>query len=151
MFASIGITKGVETLESNELRKAGLKVTLPRVKILDILEGSDSRHQSAEDVYKALLDSGEDIGLATVYRVLTQFESAGLVVRHHFEGTHSVFELDKGRHHDHIVCVKCGRIEEFVDEVIEKRQRKIAERAGFLMTDHSMYIYGICPDCKSTH
>lgn len=124
---------------------------MPRLRILEILEHSGQRHMSAEDVYKALLDAGEDVGLATVYRVLTQFESAGLVVRHHFEGTHSVFELDEGRHHDHIVCVKCGRIEEFMDEVIEKRQRKIAEDAGFAMTDHSMYIYGICPECKSRH
>ena len=106
---------------------------------------------SAEDVYKALLDAGEDVGLATVYRVLTQFETAGLVVRHNFEGTHSVFELDVGPHHDHIVCVSCGKIEEFIDEVIEKRQRRIAEKAGFKMTDHSMYIYGICPNCKSKH
>ena len=103
-------------MESSDLRKAGLKVTLPRMKILDILEGSGVRHQSAEDVYKVLLEMGEDIGLTTVYRVLTQFESAGLVKRHHFEGGHSVFELNQGDHHDHILCVKCGRVDEFVDE-----------------------------------
>lgn len=136
-------------MESNELRKAGLKVTLPRVKILDILEGSDSRHQSAEDVYKALLDTGEDIGLATVYRVLTQFEAAGLVKRHHFEGGHSVFELNAGAHHDHILCVKCGRVDEFVDETIEQRQQAIATDLGYEMTDHCLYMYGVCRDCRS--
>ena len=111
-------------MESSELRKAGLKVTLPRMKILDILEHTSSRHQSAEDVYKALLDTGEDFGLATVYRVLTQFEAAGLVTRHHFEGGHSIFELNEGSHHDHSVCVKCGQVDEFIDETIEKRQRQ---------------------------
>jgi len=134
-------------LESSELRKAGLKVTLPRMKILDILEASASRHQSAEDVYKALLDSGEDIGLATVYRVLTQFEAAGLVKRHHFEEGHSVFELNEGSHHDHILCVKCGRVDEFVEEVIEQRQQAIASELGYEMTDHSLTMYGICPTC----
>lgn len=104
---------------------------------------------SAEDLYKALLESGEDIGLATVYRVLTQFEGAGLVNRHRFEGGHSVFELDHGRHHDHMVCVECGRVDEFVDEVIEERQRAIAARLDYEMTDHSLYIYGICPACRS--
>ncbi len=136
-------------MESQDLRKAGLKVTLPRMKILEILESQDtSRHMSAEDVYKALLEAGEDIGLATVYRVLTQFEAAGLVSRHHFEGGHSVFELEQGRHHDHIVCVKCGRVDEFMDEVIEERQKTIASKAGYEMTDHSLYIYGICADCR---
>ena len=136
-------------MESSELRKAGLKVTLPRMKILDILESSGSvRHQSAEDVYKALLDSGEDIGLATVYRVLTQFESAGLVKRHHFEGGHSVFELNQGSHHDHILCVKCGRVDEFVDETIEQRQKDIAKELGYEMTDHCLYMYGICSKCR---
>ncbi len=133
---------------TQELRKAGLKATLPRLKILDILERNSSRHMSAEDVYKALLDSGEDVGLATVYRVLTQFESAGLVARHHFEGGTSVFELDEGTHHDHLLCVKCGRVEEFVDEVIEKRQKAIAADHGFTITDHSLYIYGVCSDCQ---
>ena len=135
--------------ESNHLRQAGLKVTLPRMKILEMLEGSETRHLSAEDVYKLLLESGEEIGLATVYRVLTQFESAGLVTRHHFEGGHSMFELNEGDHHDHILCVKCGRVDEFVDETIEQRQRQIAQDAGYEITDHSLYIYGICPDCRS--
>jgi len=136
-------------LESSELRKAGLKVTLPRMKILDILEHTSSRHQSAEDVYKALLDTGEDIGLATVYRVLTQFEAAGLVSRHHFEGGHSVFELNEGNHHDHIVCVKCGQVDEFIDETIEKRQKAIAADLGYELTDHSLYMYGICKKCQA--
>jgi Fur family ferric uptake transcriptional regulator len=136
-------------LESSELRKAGLKVTLPRMKILDILEHTSSRHQSAEDVYKALLDTGEDIGLATVYRVLTQFEAAGLVTRHHFEGGHSVFELNEGSHHDHIVCVKCGQVDEFIDETIEKRQKAIAADLGYELTDHCLYMYGICKKCQA--
>lgn len=135
-------------MESQDLRNVGLKVTLPRMKILELLESSSQRHMSAEDLYKALLDSGEDIGLATVYRVLTQFETAGLVTRHHFEGGHSMFELNEGNHHDHIVCVRCGRVDEFVDEVIEARQQHIADGAGYEMTDHSLYIYGICPDCR---
>ena len=136
-------------MESSELRKAGLKVTLPRMKILDILEHTSSRHQSAEDVYKALLDTGEDIGLATVYRVLTQFEAAGLVSRHHFEGGHSVFELNEGNHHDHIVCVKCGQVDEFIDETIEKRQKAIAADLGYELTDHCLYMYGICRKCQA--
>jgi Fur family ferric uptake transcriptional regulator len=136
--------------ENQELRNAGLKVTLPRVKILEILERSNPRHISAEDMYKALLDSGEDIGLATVYRVLTQFETAGLVTRHHFEGGHSVFELNQGTHHDHILCVKCGRVDEFVDSEIESRQKKIASAKGYEMTDHSLYIYGICASCRKS-
>jgi Fur family ferric uptake transcriptional regulator len=136
-------------LESSELRKAGLKVTLPRMKILDILETTSSRHQSAEDVYKALLESGEDIGLATVYRVLTQFEAAGLVKRHHFEGGHSVFELNEGDHHDHILCVKCGKVDEFNDDTIEKRQKAIAADLGYELTDHCLYMYGICKSCQA--
>lgn len=133
--------------ESQQLKDAGLKITLPRIKVLQILEQSRNHHLSAEAVYKALLESGEDVGLATVYRVLTQFEAAGLVARHNFEGGHSVFELSQGEHHDHLVCVKCGRVEEFVDEVIEQRQKTIAERAHFKMTDHALNIYGICPQC----
>ena len=105
---------------------------------------------TAEDVYKILLETGEDIGLATVYRVLTQFESAGLVTRHHFEGGHSVFELDQGDHHDHILCVKCGRVDEFVDEIIEQHQKDIATRLGYELTDHCLYMYGICSSCKVT-
>ena len=133
--------------ENKELRKAGLKVTLPRVKILQILENSDNKHLSAEDVYKALIGAEEDVGLATVYRVLTQFESAGLVMRHHFEGGHSIFELTSVDHHDHIVCNNCGKVEEFYDEVIEEQQEKIAKKYGFKITDHSMYLYGICQEC----
>ncbi|HAU2401994.1 TPA: ferric iron uptake transcriptional regulator [Legionella pneumophila] len=134
--------------ESQQLKDAGLKITLPRIKVLQILEQSRNHHLSAEEVYKALLESGEDVGLATVYRVLTQFEAAGLVSRHNFEGGHSVFELSQGEHHDHLVCVKCGRVEEFVDEIIEQRQKAIAERAHFKMTDHALNIYGICPQCQ---
>jgi Fur family ferric uptake transcriptional regulator len=137
-------------LESSDLRKAGLKVTLPRMKILDILEGSGARHLSAEDVYKVLLDLGEDIGLTTVYRVLTQFEAAGLVKRHHFEGGHSVFELNQGDHHDHILCVKCGRVDEFVDDIIEQHQKDIAARLGYELTDHCLYMYGICSKCQES-
>lgn len=135
-------------LESEDLKKAGLKATVPRLKILQMLESSKTRHFSADDVYNNLRDSGEEVGLATVYRVLTQFESAGLVIRHHFESGQSVFELNQGHHHDHILCVKCGKVEEFIDETIEERQRLIAEHAGFAMTDHSLYIYGICAECQ---
>ncbi len=135
-------------MENLDLKKAGLKATLPRVKILEILEKNAQRHMSAEDVYKTLLDTGEDVGLATVYRVLTQFEAAGLVARHHFEGGQSVFEINQGEHHDHILCVSCGKVDEFVDETIEQRQRAIAKKAGYEMTDHSLYIYGICNECQ---
>jgi Fur family ferric uptake transcriptional regulator len=134
--------------EGLDLRRAGLKVTHPRVKILHIMENSDKRHMGAEEIYKALLDTGEDVGLATVYRVLTQFESAGLVMRHHFEEGHSVYELNQGEHHDHILCVKCGRVDEFVDETIEERQRAIARKYGYDMTDHYLNIYGVCAECK---
>lgn len=134
-------------MESKDIRAAGLKVTLPRLKILDMLESSRNKHLSAEDMYKALLDDGEEIGLATVYRVLTQFETAGLVNRHHFEGGNSVFELCQDEHHDHILCVKCGRVDEFYDEVIEQRQKAIAEKKGYKMTGHSLYIYGVCKPC----
>lgn len=137
-------------METQDLRDAGLKVTLPRLKILEILEkqSDQDRHLTAEQVYKILLSEDEEIGLATVYRVLTQFEAAGLVCRHHFEGGNSVFELNKGSHHDHIVCMKCGRVDEFADEVIEKRQKAIAKELGYELTDHSLYLYGICSDCK---
>ena len=134
-------------MNNSELKKAGLKVTLPRVKILEILENAKEHHLSAEDVYRILLESSEDIGLATVYRVLTQFEEAGLVIRHNFEGGHSVFELDHGKHHDHLVCVKCGRVEEFIDNIIEERQQEVALKAGYTITDHSLNIYGICGIC----
>ena len=127
--------------QRKELRKAGLKVTLPRLKILEILASSKLRHLSAEDIYKSLLKSGEDIGLATVYRVLTQFESAGLVTRHNFEGGHSVFELDDGDHHDHMVCVETGDVIEFVSDEIEQLQHDIAEKHGFELIDHSLVLY----------
>jgi Fur family ferric uptake transcriptional regulator len=138
-------------LESNELRKAGLKVTLPRLKILEILERSATRHMSAEEIYKSLLDSSEDIGLATVYRVLTQFEAAGLVSRRHFENGMAVFELNHGAHHDHIVCMDCGRVEEFVDPEIESRQNSIAQRLGYKIAEHSLVLYGRCQrqDCPA--
>jgi Fur family ferric uptake transcriptional regulator len=136
-------------MDNTELRKAGLKVTLPRLKILQLLENSTHHHMRVEDVYQALLESGDDVGLATVYRVLTQFEAAGLVKRHYFEGGSSIFELNQGEHHDHLVCVKCGQVIEFVDETIEERQREIALRAGFKMTDHSLNIYGLCRDCSA--
>jgi Fur family transcriptional regulator, ferric uptake regulator len=135
-------------LDNIHLKKAGLKITLPRVKILQILESSPDHHLSAEDVYKILIESGDDVGLATVYRVLTQFEEAKLVVRHNFSEGHSVFELDHGAHHDHLVCVKCGRVDEFLDDVIEERQRQVAKKAGFAITDHNLNIYGICRDCQ---
>ncbi len=131
-------------MENQDLRKAGLKVTLPRMKILEILERSTQQHLSAEDLYRILLDSDEEIGLATIYRVLTQFEGAGLVMRHHFEGGQAVFELDRGKHHDHLICIKCGKIVEFVNSSIEEQQTKIAEDAGFKITDHSLIIYGEC-------
>ncbi len=138
-------------MESGELRKAGLKVTLPRMKILEILETSETRHMSAEDVYKVLLAAQEEIGLATVYRVLTQFEAAGLVTRHHFEGGHSVFELNQGYHHDHIVCNQCGRVVEFVEETIERCQDSVAQKAGFIIRDHSLIIYGDCTTKNCEH
>ena len=136
------------SMERQDLRKAGLKVTLPRLKVLEILEVTEQRHLSAEDVYKALLESGEEIGLATVYRVLTQFEGAGLVSRLSIDGGHAVFELEDGAHHDHLLCVSCNQIEEFVDDVIEERQHAIAEEKGFQMTEHSLYIYGVCKRCQ---
>lgn len=127
--------------QNQELRKAGLKVTLPRVKILQMLEASDQRHLSAEDVYKQLMEADEDVGLATVYRVLTQFETAGLVERHNFDGGHSVFELDRGDHHDHMVCVETGKVIEFHNEEIEKLQVAIAEKHGYDITGHSLVLY----------
>ena len=126
---------------NKELRKAGLKVTTPRLKILEILENSDNRHLSAEEVYQIFRESGDDVGLATVYRVLTQFESAGLVVRHNFEGGHSVFEMDRGPHHDHMVCVKTGKVVEFQNADIERLQKQIAEAHGFDLVDHSLVLY----------
>ncbi|WP_053979788.1 ferric iron uptake transcriptional regulator [Marinagarivorans algicola] len=128
--------------ENQELRKVGLKVTLPRVKILQMLDQAQERHMSAEDVYKALLEAGEEVGLATVYRVLTQFEQAGLVERHNFDGGHSVFELDSGEHHDHMVCTDTGQVVEFHNDEIEKLQKKVAEELGFELTGHNLVLYG---------
>lgn len=136
-------------MNQTELKKAGLKVTLPRVKILEILANSSERHMSAEDVYKTLLEQSEEIGLATVYRVLTQFEAAGLVERHNFEGGHAVFELDQGHHHDHIVCMKCGKVVEFMDPTIERLQHEIADQNGFKLVDHSLTLYGVCQSCSA--
>lgn len=133
-----------------DLKDVGLKATTPRVRILELLEEGSSQHYSAEEVFKLLKDKGEDIGLATVYRVMTQFEAAGIVCRHRFEDGRAFFELNTGEHHDHIVCMQCGKVEEFVDNVIEQRQREIAEKAGFEMTDHCLYIYGLCSSCKSS-
>ena len=129
-------------METADIKNAGLKVTLPRMKILELLESSDDRHLKAEDIYKMLLDSGEEIALATVYRVLTQFETAGLVTRHHFDGGHAVFEINDGEHHDHLVDISTGRVVEFYDEVIEQRQKEIAARYGFTITEHTMVLYG---------
>lgn len=134
---------------SSDLKNAGLKATLPRLKIINLFETSKLRHMTAEDVYRQLLSEGLDIGLATVYRVLTQFEQAGLLVRHHFESGKAVFELNEGQHHDHIVCISCGRVEEFCDPDIEKRQRRIARDLGFEIREHALYLYAEClkPDC----
>ncbi|NVJ49828.1 MAG: ferric iron uptake transcriptional regulator [Gammaproteobacteria bacterium] len=128
-------------MDNQQLKKAGLKITLPRVKILQILENSDDPHMSAEDVYKALMDADEEVGLATVYRVLTQFEQAGLVIRNNFEGGHSVFELDRGEHHDHMVCLQSGKVIEFHSEEIEKLQKEIAEQHGYRLVEHSLVLY----------
>lgn len=135
-------------MSNDDLRKAGLKVTLPRIKILKLLETSKKKHISAEEIYNSLVAQDEDVGLATVYRVLTQFEEAGLVVRHRFDGEHSVFELQEEVHHDHLVCVDCGHVVEFVDESIEQRQLEIAKTNKFELTDHHLTLYGICTKCQ---
>lgn len=137
--------------DSHDLKNAGLKVTMPRLKILNLFENSAVRHLTAEDVYRILLTEGEDVGLATVYRVLTQFEAAGLLVRHHFEGDKSIFELNQGHHHDHLVCLQCGKVEEFCDPDIEKRQEKIARERGFAIREHSLYLFADCTkaDCPN--
>ncbi|WP_324778527.1 ferric iron uptake transcriptional regulator [Thiobacillus sedimenti] len=128
----------------SDLKSIGLKATLPRLKILDLFEQSSKRHMTAEEVYRLLSDEGQDIGLATVYRVLTQFEQAGLLIRHHFDSDKAVFELNQGDHHDHLVCLQCGKVEEFVDSEIEKRQHRIAKERGFAIRDHSLQIYADC-------
>ena len=133
----------------HDLKNAGLKATLPRLRIINLFEQSSVRHLSAEDVYKQLLAEGVDVGLATVYRVLTQFEQAGLLIRHHFESGKAVFELNQGGHHDHLVCLQCGRVEEFYDPEIEKRQSRIAQDRGFQISEHALYLYAECikPKC----
>lgn len=135
----------------NELKNAGLKATLPRLKVLNLFEKSKERHLSAEDIYKTLVTSGEDVGLATVYRILTQFEQAGILVRHHFESGKAVFELNGGDHHDHIVCMQCGHVEEFCDDDIEKLQQKAAENRGFKIKEHALYIYADCVKKNCPH
>lgn len=128
----------------SDLKNIGLKATLPRLKILDLFENSNKRHMTAEEVYSLLKEDGQDIGLATVYRVLTQFEQAGLLIRHHFDSDRAVFELNQGEHHDHLVCLQCGRVEEFYDEEIEKRQNEVAKSRGFSIHEHSLQIYANC-------
>ena len=137
-------------ITNQDLRKAGLKVTLPRIKILELLENSKRHHLSAEDIYKTLLEQGEDVGLATVYRVLTQFETAGIIQRHNFESNHSVFEIMQDDHHDHLVCHNCNKVVEFTNEIIEQEQHDIAEKYGFTLTGHSLNLYGYCdsPECQ---
>ncbi len=134
---------------SVDLKQAGLKTTLPRLRILAVFEDAKKHHFTAEEVYKTLIDAGEEIAFATVYRVLTQFENAGLILRHNFEGGRSVFELDRGEHHDHMVCAKCGTVTEFYDAEIEERQKRVAEKYNFELQDHSLYMYGICSNCQS--
>ena len=139
--------------QNKELKKAGLKVTLPRLKILEILQKPDNQHISAEDVYKLLIEQGEEIGLATVYRVLNQFDDAGILNRHHFEGGKSVFEISQKAHHDHLVCLKCGKVIEFEDPLIEERQEQIAKEHDLKLTHHSLYLYGECTkeDCPNAN
>ena len=135
---------------TNNLEQAGLKTTQPRLKVLNALETSEIRHMTAEDGYKQLLQSEQEVGLATVYRILTQFETAGLVIRHNFEGGRALYELHDGAHHDHMVCVECGKVFEFVDRTIEQRQRNVAAKAGFVMEDHSLSLYGVCNGMKES-
>ena len=137
--------------QPHDLRNAGLKATLPRLKIINVFEQSQQRHLTAEDVYRQLLADGLDVGLATVYRVLTQFEQAGLLMRHHFETGKAVFELNEGKHHDHLVCLQCGRVEEFYDAEIEKRQSKIARDRGFEISEHALYLYADCTKPRCPH
>jgi len=139
-----------ENLANTEnLKQAGLKITTPRLQILELFETTNRRHLNADDVYKLILDAKLDIGIATVYRVLTQFEEAGILQRHNFDSGHSVYELNKGQHHDHLLCIKCGKVDEFLDDEIEKRQLRIAKKKDFEITDHSLIIYGICTACKN--
>ncbi|GAB4551683.1 MAG: ferric iron uptake transcriptional regulator [Rhizobacter sp.] len=135
---------------ADDLKSSGLKATLPRIKILDVFQHTSQRHMTAEDVFKALLTEGADIGLATVYRVLMQFEQAGILSRSHFESGKAVFELNEGKHHDHLVCIDCGRVEEFYDPEIEKRQNAVAHARGFELQDHALSLYAVCTkkDCQ---
>ncbi|MBN9411851.1 MAG: ferric iron uptake transcriptional regulator [Burkholderiaceae bacterium] len=134
----------------DDLKSTGLKATLPRLKILEIFQKGAQRHMTAEDVFRVLLDERSDIGLATVYRVLTQFEQAGILIRSHFESGKAVYELDEGQHHDHLVCTSCGRVEEFYDAEIEKRQQSVAKGKGWILQDHAMSLYGLCATCAKT-
>lgn len=136
-------------MEKNHLKAAGLKITTPRMRILDLLTTSGERHLSAEEIYQQLYQLDSDISIATIYRVLTQFEAAGLVIRHNFEENHSVFELNHGEHHDHLVCMKCRKVVEFHDEIIETRQEELTRQFGFLMKDHCLTIYGVCRGCQT--
>lgn len=137
-------------MNNTDLRKVGLKVTIPRLKILEIFEKHPNQHLSAEDIYKRILEQGSDVGLATVYRVLTQFESAGLISRHNFIGGQAVYELSPEEHHDHMICVNCNKVEEFNDALIEQRQLELAKSMGYEIVDHSLNIYGICNLCQTT-
>ena len=137
--------------EHIQLKKTGLKATLPRIKILDIFQNSEERHLSAEDIYKVMINTSEEIGLATMYRVLTQFEQAGILIRHHFESDKAVFELNEKSHHDHIVCLQCGHVEEFRNDDIEKLQVEVADNLGFKIIEHSLYIYGDCAKKACPH
>ena len=135
---------------ADELKSSGLKATLPRIKILEVFQRSTRRHMTAEDVFKVLLNEGADVGLATVYRVLMQFEQAGILSRNHFEAGKAVFELNEGKHHDHLVCVDCGRVEEFFDPEIERRQQAVATARGYELQDHALALYAVCTkkDCE---
>ena len=137
-------------MDAEDLKSAGLKVTLPRLKILEILERSSNHHLSAEDIYRALMEQHDEVGVATIYRVLTQFEESGIVNKLNFENNQAVYELSNVEHHDHLVCVKCNAIIEFQDDVIEQHQLQIAKKYGFQLTDHSLYLYGLCKTCKES-
>ncbi|RMH22983.1 MAG: ferric iron uptake transcriptional regulator [Gammaproteobacteria bacterium] len=137
-------------MDNITLKNAGLKGTLPRIKVLNVLEAHRHEHLSADDIYHYLQNEGEEASLATIYRILTQFEAAEIVLRHSFETGHAVYELNEGEHHDHILCIRCGRVDEFVDDTIEKRQAVIAEKAGYMMTDHQLNIFGVCPECQES-
>ena len=137
-------------MDAEDLKSAGLKVTLPRLKILEVLEKSSNHHMSAEDIYRVLMEQRQDVGVATIYRVLTQFEESGIVNKLNFENNQAVYELSNVEHHDHLVCVKCNAIIEFQDDVIEQHQLQIAKKYGFQLTDHSLYLYGLCKTCKES-